>query len=619
MTTVSNIAKKTCAAALTAVFAVVFAFPVLPAHAAVTLSSSPSTVVVKLGTVSEAALAGDRNILSIKKVFVGAASPVFSDVYELSTLYTPAELSSLYHVDYAQATQAVQESFTTANNPGFTSNSTDPTHQWGLVKAHFPDAWDIQKGSASVKVAIIDTGIDGTHQSLNAGQVASGYNFLTQTLIQASTDSDDNGHGTLVSGIIGATPNNFRGIAGADWNVTLIPLKALDSSGSGNSADVASAIVYAADHGANVINMSFGGIGFANDTTLSSAIAYAYSKNVVMVAAAGNDTKGSGKNLDISPEFPVCDNNGQGQIIGVAATDINDQKASFSDYGKTCVDVSAPGDHILSTISFDPSTGAPDPNAYAYAGGTSMSVPFVSAEAVLIKSQFPNATNAEIRDRIVKSADSIDVLNPTQCGGKSCAGLLGSGRINAYAALNPTLVPTIADGSLVSTGSGSQLYFVSAGVKEPVSNFVLQQRFSATPQVTVPTYELSMIQTGPYAMPTDGTFVKSESSPTVYQIAKGSKHPVTYQVFVERNVQPSQVNVATDAEVSSWITTTFLAPPEGTLVKTASNPTVYWVVDGLLHPINWNFYVQRGLQIFPIATVSSGDLSSFAQGNSYVI
>ena len=91
----------------------------------------------------------------------------------------------------------------------------------------------------------------------------------------------------------------------------------------------------------NVINMSFGGTGFANDTTLGSAITYAYSKNVVMVAAAGNDTGGQGNDLDTSPQFPVCDNAGTGEIIGVAATDINDQKASFSDFGKTCVDVSA--------------------------------------------------------------------------------------------------------------------------------------------------------------------------------------------------------------------------------------------------------------------------------------
>jgi hypothetical protein len=163
------------------------------------------------------------------------------------------------------------------------------------------------------------------------------------------------------------------------------------------------------------------------------------------------------------------------------------------------------------------------------------------------------------------------------------------------------------------------VYFVSGGVKEPVSSFVLGQRFAGTLQITVPAYTLDEIPTGAYAMPNSGTFVKSGGSSTVYETDSGSKHPVTYQIFLQRNIQPSHVNTVTDVELASWITTTFLPPVEGTLVRGASNPTVYWVVNGLLHPVSAGFYAQRGLQIFPIMVMPDADVHSFAQGNSFVL
>src|SRR6185295_5783238 len=100
------------------------------------------------------------------------------------------------------------------------------------------------------------------------------------------------------------------------------------------------------------------------------------------------------------PVFPICDDNDTNMIIGVAATDQNDLKAQFSNYGKNCIDVSAPGKRIISTINFDPLTKSAVSNAYAFASGTSLAAPFVSGEAALIKALFPQATNAQIRDRI---------------------------------------------------------------------------------------------------------------------------------------------------------------------------------------------------------------------------
>lgn len=505
------------------------------------------------------------------------------------------------------------------NDPGFAISPSDSDKQWGLLKTRFNEAWDKTTGSSQIVVAVIDTGIDGTHEDLSSGQVGAGFNFITKTIIPAGTNSDDNGHGTLVAAVIGATTNNFRGIAGGTMRVTLMPLKALDSTGAGNSADVAAAIIYAADRGAHVINMSLGGIGFANDTTLSGAIAYAFNKNVVLVAAAGNDVVATGGNLDTSPVYPICDDNGQNMVIGVAATDINDQKALFSNFGKACIDVSAPGKRILSAINRDPQTHSQAPNSYAYASGTSLAAPLVTAEAVLLKAYFPNATNREIRDRIIKATDPIDSLNLTQCNSLSCAGMIGSGRINLSRVFDADLVATkILEGDLVQAKISNQIFYISGGQKQPVSDFVRSQRFASRTPISVNYTDLDIFRDGSYAMPLDGTIVKSALDATVYQISSESKRPLTLQIYEQRGIRPGDIVIVAGPEINSWITGKFMPPKEGTLVKTADNPTVYWVVDGLLHPINYQFWIDRGLNIFPILRISTNDLKGFAQGNAFI-
>ena len=207
---------------------------------------------------------------------------------------------------------------------------------------------------------------------------------------------------------------------------------------------MAQAIVWAADHGAQFINLSVGGIGFGHDTTLANAIAYAFNKNILIVAAAGNDLNTAGQSLDLNPVFPICDDNNYNMVIGVAATDQNDLKPDFSNYGHNCIDVSAPGKRILSTISLDPITNNPAPNSYAYASGTSLAVPFVVGQAALIRALYPTATNIQIRDRIISSADRIDSLNLTQCGGGSCAGLIGSGRIDVPASIQTAIAQNLS-------------------------------------------------------------------------------------------------------------------------------------------------------------------------------
>lgn len=566
------------------------------------------------------AFQADPKILEMRQVYAGSGDPQFKNIYKIKTTYALPELQAKYGstLVYAEADHQVIAAAVAVNDPGYTLDANNLDRQWGLVKAHFLDAWDKTKGSSGVVAAIIDTGIDGTHEDLSQGQVGAGYDFIAGAPIDPHADSDDNGHGTLIAGIIGGTANNFRGIVGIDWNISLMPLKALDQSGSGDSADIAAAIKYAADHGANIINLSLGGVGFANDTTLSNAIAYAYARNVVIVAAAGNDVAKTGGDLDAKPVFPICDDDGQNMVIGVAATDQNDQKAEFSNYGKNCVDVSAPGKHILSTINHEPRTGAAYPNGYAYASGTSLAVPFVSGEAALIKSLYPQATNQEIRDRIINSTDPIDAANPVQCSGGSCAGEIGKGRINAFAALDPNLSLTVADGSLVQNADNNVLYFISGGQKHQVSNFVQTQRFSSAQIRTLPGYVLDPIPTGAFAVPLDGTLVKSAQDPTVYEIVSGFKRPVTLQIWQQRKFQAQQVSILSGAEISSWVTGKFLPPLDGTLVKSRKSSTIYWVIDGLLHPMNRAFFLSRGLNTFPVVTLNGNDLAGYAQGAAYI-
>jgi len=606
------------AAALIVPLVLSFTFTVVSPVAAAA-DGPPQDYVIKLSSANPAVLQTVGT--DVIKRFTAAASPEFKNIYTFqSTLPVAAlraDLAGTY--DYLEPETSVQaDAGLFLNDPGFTTDVSDIDRQWGLPRARFTNAWSKTTGSTAVKVAIIDTGIDQIHEDLRAAAFASGFDFLQNVPINTGTDSDDNGHGTLVTGVIAATPNNGLGIAGAAPQVTIMPLKALDAQGSGNSVNISQAIVWAADHGADIISMSLAGIGFAHDTTLSDAISYAYGKGALLVSAAGNDVATTGGNLDQEAVFPVCDDNGDNMVLGVAALDQNDQKPEFSNYGKNCIDVSAPGKRILSTINHDPVTKAPVANGYAYASGTSLAVPFVAAEAVLIKAQSPQATNKQIRDRIIATADPVDNLNPVQCGGGSCAGLLGAGRINAERAVAEIIKqPTIQEGDVVGLPNGS-IYYITGGKRHLVTPFVKNQRFPNVVVKIVQQSDLANFPEGSYAEPFDGTLIKSNTSPTVYFMSKGFRLPVTGQIFQLRGLKFSDVAVLTDTEVNAWLAGSFLPPPDGTVLKSQKNPTVYWVIGSTLHPVNLGFYLDRGLNVFPIVVVSDNDLASFSRGEAYI-
>ena len=284
------------------------------------------------------------------------------------------------------------------------------------------EAWDRQKGSKDVLVAVIDTGVDYNHEDLSAnawrnpgesgdGKETNGIDDDNNGYIDdvygwdfVNNDADpmdDNMHGTHVAGTIGAEGDNGKGVVGVNWQVSIMGLKFLDGNGSGELADAVQAIVYAADNGAKILNNSWGGGGFSK--ALEDAIKYARDKGALFVAAAGN----SGTNNDTKPSYPA--NYEVENVISVAASDHQDAMASFSQYGSKTVDISAPGVDIMSTVPG---------NRYAPLDGTSMATPHVSGAAALILAQYPDLNYREVMVRILGGADRKNALDRTVTGGR---------------------------------------------------------------------------------------------------------------------------------------------------------------------------------------------------------
>ncbi|MNS32190.1 Thermophilic serine proteinase precursor [compost metagenome] len=271
--------------------------------------------------------------------------------------------------------------------------------QWAINKISAPAAWDVNMGSKKTLLAIVDTGVDYNHPDL-AGRVDKGYDFINND----EDAMDDQGHGTHCAGIAAAGTNDGVGIAGLAPGVSILAVKVLSASGGGSYESVASGITYAADRGAHVISMSLG--GGASSQAIQDAVNYAISKGSLVVAAMGNNGRES-------KSYPAaCDG-----VMAIGATDVNDAKASFSQYG-SWISVGAPGHNILSTIPG---------NKYAVYSGTSMATPYAAGLASLVKSQFPSMTAAQIKAKIEKSA--------TDVGETGFDKMFGHGRINAAAAV----------------------------------------------------------------------------------------------------------------------------------------------------------------------------------------
>ncbi|MBI4056597.1 MAG: S8 family serine peptidase [Elusimicrobia bacterium] len=348
------------------------------------------------------------------------------------------EYKSLQEVEYIEPNYTYHIQTTFPNDPrlGELWGLHNMGQSSGTVDADIdaPEAWDIVTGVASpVVVAVIDTGVDYTHPDLadhiwnNTGEIPGngidddGNSYVDDVrgwdFVNSDNDPmDDHGHGTHVSGTIAAKGNNGLGVAGVTWGVTILPLKFISSGGSGTISAAVSAIYYAAQSGADIMSNSWGGTGYSQ--ALQDAINYATDLGVLFVAAAGNS------GMDASTFFPAAMDN----VFTVAATDRNDVKAVFSNFGSV-VEVSAPGVDILSTVP-PGSCVLCDASGYKTLSGTSMAAPHVSGVAALLLSMAPGLSLADLGNFIKSSADDINPENPGYIG------QLGAGRLNAFLAVS---------------------------------------------------------------------------------------------------------------------------------------------------------------------------------------
>ena len=298
-------------------------------------------------------------------------------------------------IEFAERDYLAKAAFV-PNDPYVSSGS-----EWHLAKIQAPEAWNLNTGSTNTVIAILDSGINPAHPDLQ-GQTLSGYDFVNNS----NAPIDDFGHGTAVAGVIVAAGNNGLGVVGVAYGARVLPVKVMDSSGFASYSCIAEGIKYAVDQGARVINLSMG--GSSASSTLQDAVNYAWSNNVLVVAAAGNTANNT-------PQYPAaCDH-----VVGVSATEPDDTLATFSSYGDDVM-LSAPGDTIWTTQR-DLN------NPYGSWRGTSFSSPIVAGVAALMISQNPSLSNSRIVALLQQTADDA---GPTGYDPS-----FGYGRVNASQAL----------------------------------------------------------------------------------------------------------------------------------------------------------------------------------------
>lgn len=343
-----------------------------------------------------------------------------------------SQLAADSSIAFAEPNYVLVQTETLPDDPQFPSfwNLENTGQLGGTYDADIdaPEAWGLTTGAADAVIGLIDTGIDYSHPDLasniwtNVGEIpndgldndGNGYidDFLGWDFVNGDNDPfDDNGHGTHVAGILAAAGNNSRGVTGVTWNSKIMPLKFLDSNGAGTTADAITAISYATTmclRGVNIrlTNNSWGGGAYSQ--ALSDAIEASGQCNMLFVASAGN-TNNDSDARSVYPASYELDN-----IISVTASDNNDQKAGFANFGANSVDLAAPGVNIVSTLPG---------GQYGVKTGTSMAVPHVAGVAALAWSLKPTEAYQAIRASILGSVDFISTLSGITSSG---------GRLNAF-------------------------------------------------------------------------------------------------------------------------------------------------------------------------------------------
>jgi subtilisin family serine protease len=364
-------------------------------------TASTSRILVKFrnGTTH----ASSRGVLSSMGArTLHAIQPLDVDVVAVPSDRAAAALAGLRRsssVAYAELDGRLTPQDLLPNDPSFPRQFAIAGGAWGWSTTHTTRAWDTTRGSPSVIVAVLDTGLKTTGLTDFDGQVVSGWNVLSGT---SDTASAAGNHGTYVAGVVGLALGNGTGNAGYCPSCKVMPIQVGTDSGA-NWSDLASGITWAADHGARVENMSWAGT--SSSSTIASAVAYARSRGVVLTAAAGNT------NCDCTT-FPSATPG----VLGVAGTTASDAKDGDSNFG-SWVKLAAPESNI---------TGWPVLNGrpgYAPVGGTSLAAPVVAGIAGLLFSANPSLSGAQVEQAIEASAIPVGFR-------------VQYGRVDALAALN---------------------------------------------------------------------------------------------------------------------------------------------------------------------------------------
>ncbi len=437
-------------------------------------------------------------------------------------------------VEYAEPDYFVHTQ-NTPNDPGYaqcwglhnTGQSVNGDPGTNDADIDGPEAWSIFTGNPNFVVAVIDTGVQRSHPDLaanmwtNPGEIASngidddgngyiddvnGWDFYNND----NDPNDDNGHGTHCAGTIGAVGNNGIGVVGVVWRAKMVGLKFLGSSGSGSISAALSALQYCTLEGIKVSSNSWGGGGYSQ--SFFNAIEASKSVGHLFVAAAGN----GGYNNDTTPSYPASYTNDN--VIAVAATDNDDRRASFSQYGATSVDLGAPGVNVYSTYIG---------SSYRYLSGTSMATPHVSGVVAAIYGQNSNWTYSQVRSRLLSTTRPVSALSG-RCVTGGVANLRNAiiDNNNATVVTNSTANnQTVVGGTMIlyaATASDVQDGNVSASI---VWTSSLQGQFAAGPSVN---FGQLMIGTHTVtATATDSNFASGSASITITVTPNGGALPAS--------------------------------------------------------------------------------------------
>lgn len=573
---------------------------------------------------------GQFNGQKIEPIFKNHLDDELGQFYKIK-LPQNADLAKT-QIDFEKSAEVEKTSLNYLARASYTPNDpkyTDAT-QWGLAKINMSSAWDITQGSSEVVIANIDSGVDTDHEEIsgkiwvntadpingldddangliddnigwdyiaNVGYATYGAPCINRDPADPNRTADndpnpeptgldedqclipgvDNGvnHGTYTAGIAAANTNNALGIAGVCPNCKIMALRVLDDEGWGTWTDIANAITYAGDKGAEVISMSLAGP--YDETVIAAAVHHSYEAGSVLVSAAGNgDAYGVG--YDISPAAsklsPICNDNydyldsGENQMIGAGATNPSDQKTGFSNYSVKYVDVSAPGENIYSLAN-----GA---GAYASGSGTSASTPFAAGVAGLLKSLYPTWDNKAVRDATIDLISNINSLNPSYWG------KIG-GRLNAERALDPN-ERLNGSGTVIKGANYPGIYLLENGQKRHIVNPEVFNSYyrSWGYYANISFSQLDNYPNGPDIIFRQGTLIKSIGYPEVYQVEYPSalkRHIVSPAIFSGLgfdwgSVIETNVNLVALHPLGSDLNTVG-SHVAGALVKTNSAPEVY--------------------------------------------